>query len=105
MPEIQPMGNDALFRVVVLVLGHPGRSRAGTWLALCRGNIGGVYGRCPRRFSPTSRGVIAMTPDEPTVEEVKAPEAAPAVEAVPTEAPAVEAPADAPAAVEAPKAE
>ena len=50
--------------------------------------------------------VIAMTPDEPTVEEVvKAPEAAPAVEAVPTEAPAVEAPADAPAAVEAPKTE
>ncbi len=46
-----------------------------------------------------------MTPDEPTVEEVKVPEAAPAVEAVPTEAPAVEAPADAPAAVEAPKAE
>ena len=46
-----------------------------------------------------------MTPDEPTVEEVKAPEAAPAVEAVPTEAPAVEAPADAPVAVEAPKAE
>ena len=65
-----------------------------------------VYGRCPRRFSPTSRGVIAMTPDEPTVAEVvKAPEAAPAVEAVPTEAPAVEAPADAPAAVEAPKTE
>ena len=47
-----------------------------------------------------------MTPDEPTVEEVvKAPEAAPAAEAVPTEAPAVEAPADAPAAVEAPKTE
>jgi hypothetical protein len=48
-----------------------------------------------------------MTPDEPTVEEVvTAPEAAPAVEAVPTEAPAVEAPAaDAPAAVEAPKTE
>ena len=70
------------------------------------GNIGGFYGRCPRRFFPTSRGVIAMTPDEPTVEEVvKAPEAAPAVEAVPTEAPAVEAPADAPAAVEAPKAQ
>ena len=105
MPEIQPMDNDALFRVVVLMLG---RSMIALKRTMCRGqtgNIGGVYGRCPRRFSPTSRGVTAMTPDEPTVEEVKAPEAAPAVEAVPTEAPAVEAPADAPAAVEAPKAE
>lgn len=61
------------------------------------GNIGGVYGRCPRRFSPTSRGVIAMpdetviamtTPDEPAVEVVKPAE--PAVEAPPAEeAPAV----------------